>query len=224
MDIVLVPGLWLDGASWDEVIPHLEAAGHRVHPVTLPGLESARGRSKRHHARRPRRRGGRAHRRRRRAGRARRPLGGRGIVHAARWTRDPTAWRATSSSAAFPTRRGSHSSAGSRRPAERFRRPTSPGFEEADLRDLDEAALARFRERAIPSPGGVVQGLHHYTDERRYDVPVTVIAPEFTGDDLREWMAAGHLPELAKVKDLVDRRPADRALATVHQACRARAW
>jgi pimeloyl-ACP methyl ester carboxylesterase len=38
MDIILIPGLWLDASSWDEVIPGLEAAGHRVHPLTMPGL------------------------------------------------------------------------------------------------------------------------------------------------------------------------------------------
>jgi len=38
MDIILIPGLWLDASSWDDVIPTLERAGHRVHPLTLPGL------------------------------------------------------------------------------------------------------------------------------------------------------------------------------------------
>src|SRR3954465_13956510 len=40
MYIVLVPGLWLDASSWDEVTPALEAAGHRVTAVQLPGMES----------------------------------------------------------------------------------------------------------------------------------------------------------------------------------------
>ena len=30
----------MDAASWSEVTPPLVAAGHRVHPLTLPGLES----------------------------------------------------------------------------------------------------------------------------------------------------------------------------------------
>ena len=38
MDIILVPGLWLDASSWDEVTPALTAAGHRVHPLSMPGL------------------------------------------------------------------------------------------------------------------------------------------------------------------------------------------
>src|SRR5262245_5386520 len=36
----MIPGLWLDGGSWDEVVPALERAGHRAHPLTLPGMES----------------------------------------------------------------------------------------------------------------------------------------------------------------------------------------
>jgi len=38
MDIVLIPGLWLDADSWNAVTPGLVAAGHRVHPLTLPGV------------------------------------------------------------------------------------------------------------------------------------------------------------------------------------------
>ena len=40
MDIILIPGLWLTAASWDAVVPHLETAGHRARPLTLPGMES----------------------------------------------------------------------------------------------------------------------------------------------------------------------------------------
>lgn len=42
MDIILVPGLWLDASSWVNVASSLEAAGHRARAVTLPGVgESA---------------------------------------------------------------------------------------------------------------------------------------------------------------------------------------
>ena len=40
MDIILIPGFWLDGSSWDQVIPVLQQAGHRTHALTLPGMES----------------------------------------------------------------------------------------------------------------------------------------------------------------------------------------
>src|SRR5436305_9760522 len=37
MDILLIAGLWLDGSAWDDVVPTLEALGHRPLPLTLPG-------------------------------------------------------------------------------------------------------------------------------------------------------------------------------------------
>ena len=41
MDIILIPGLWLDASSWDDVVPALESAGHRTHPLTMPGVGAA---------------------------------------------------------------------------------------------------------------------------------------------------------------------------------------
>ncbi|MET0735053.1 MAG: alpha/beta hydrolase [Microbacterium sp.] len=38
MDVIMVPGLWLDASSWDAVIPAIEAAGHRPRPLTMPGV------------------------------------------------------------------------------------------------------------------------------------------------------------------------------------------
>lgn len=38
MDIILIPGLWLDADSWSDVIPTIEAAGHRTHALTMPGV------------------------------------------------------------------------------------------------------------------------------------------------------------------------------------------
>jgi pimeloyl-ACP methyl ester carboxylesterase len=39
-------------------------------------------------------------------------------------------------------------------------------------------------------------------DERRFDVPVVVVCPEFTPAQAREWMAAGQIPELAKAENV----------------------
>lgn len=38
MDIILIPGLWLDASSWDDVAVELTAAGHRAHSMTMPGV------------------------------------------------------------------------------------------------------------------------------------------------------------------------------------------
>jgi pimeloyl-ACP methyl ester carboxylesterase len=37
MNVILVPGLWLDASSWEDVAPALEAEGHIVHALTMPG-------------------------------------------------------------------------------------------------------------------------------------------------------------------------------------------
>lgn len=38
MDVILIPGLWLDASSWDEVTPTLRAAGLTPRPLTMPGV------------------------------------------------------------------------------------------------------------------------------------------------------------------------------------------
>jgi pimeloyl-ACP methyl ester carboxylesterase len=38
MDVILIPGLWLDADSWSDVLPTLQAAGLRAHPLTMPGV------------------------------------------------------------------------------------------------------------------------------------------------------------------------------------------
>ncbi|MFE6733470.1 alpha/beta fold hydrolase [Microbacterium sp. NPDC057650] len=38
MDIILVPGLWLDASSWDPVLHALKTAGHRPFAMTMPGV------------------------------------------------------------------------------------------------------------------------------------------------------------------------------------------
>ena len=71
-------------------------------------------------------------------------------------------------------------------------------FEGADARDLDEPTRARISEGAVPVPAAVARGRVTLTDERRYQVPVTLVCPEFDPDEARAWVAAGELPELGR--------------------------
>jgi pimeloyl-ACP methyl ester carboxylesterase len=48
----------------------------------------------------------------------------------------------------------------------------------------------------------VSKGVVHLTDQRRYGVPVTLVCPEFTPAQVKEWMAEGELAELAKAEQL----------------------
>ena len=51
-------------------------------------------------------------------------------------------------------------------------------------------------------PEGVITTPIRLNDERRYAVPATVICPEYTAADLREWMTKGELPELTRTTNL----------------------
>ena len=208
MEIVLIPGFWLDASSWDGVVGPLRQAGHTVHTPTLPGLESKDANregiglrdhvdavvgSDRLHFRacRPRR----AQWRRRH-----RPCGGR------RQARPgcPGGLRRQRS----PGRRWGHQR---RIPRSRQRDPATGlvgirrGRPRRSRRRVCEPSL---RERAIPQPARVATDKQTLTDPRRYEVPVTVIACEFPSAMLREWMEQGHpyTAELAKIRsvELVD--------------------
>jgi pimeloyl-ACP methyl ester carboxylesterase len=203
MDIILVPGFWLDASSWSEVTPPLVAAGHRVHPLTLPGLESADA---------PR------------AGIGLRshidavvaavdaidgPVvlvghsGGGAIIHGAVDARPDRVARAVYVDSG-PL--GEGGVINDELPAEGDDVPLPPweGFEDADLTDLDDGLRAAFRARAIPQPRGVAQDQQHLHDVRRYDVPATVIACEFPSSLLTEWIEASHpyVAELARINDV----------------------
>ena len=48
----------------------------------------------------------------------------------------------------------------------------------------------------------MTKGVVHLTDERRYDVPVLLVCPEFTPAQAKEWIDGGDVPELAKAGHL----------------------
>jgi pimeloyl-ACP methyl ester carboxylesterase len=206
MDIILIPGLWLDGSSWDEVVPTLEQAGHRPHPLTLPGMESKDAdRSKitlRDHVDAvvevidsfdPA--GGEVtlvgH------------SGGGAIAHAAVDARPDRVARVVYVDS-VPLGQGGVIN--DELPATNGEVPLPDWslFEDEDLVDLDDGRRAAFRERAIPSPVRVARDPQELSDERRYEVPVTVIACEFSSAMLRKWIEQGqpYVRELAKIRDV----------------------
>jgi pimeloyl-ACP methyl ester carboxylesterase len=206
MDIILVPGLWLDGSSWERVVPALERAGHRTHPLTLPGMESKDAdRSRitlRDHVDAVVR-----------AIDACDPAGGQvvlvghsagcGIAHAAVDARPDRVARAVYVGG-FPTGDGGAIADGFPVENGEVPLPDWSAFEEEDLAGLDEEGRRAFRERAVPSPARVTSDPQRLSDERRYDVPVTVIATEFTSEMLRGWIDQGLEPlrEFARLRDV----------------------
>ncbi|MFJ5694319.1 alpha/beta fold hydrolase [Arthrobacter sp. NPDC093125] len=203
MDVILVPGFWLDASSWSEVTPPLTDAGHTVHPLTLPGLEapdaerSGIGLSDHIRAVVETVDGVDGH-----------VIlvghsGGGAIIHGVVDARPDRVARAIYVDSG-PL--GEGGVINDELPAEGDEIPLPPwdGFEEEDLVDLNDDLRAMFRARAIPQPKGVAYDRQHLHDQRRYDVPATVIACEFPSSLLKEWMDAGHpyVEELARIRDV----------------------
>ncbi|MFP7759856.1 alpha/beta fold hydrolase [Marisediminicola sp. LYQ85] len=218
MNIVLIPGFWLDGDSWGEVTTVLREHGHGVTALTLPGLE------------------------RDDAANAAKPAKP-GIDRSTICLRDHVdAVVAAVDASDVPVVLVGHSGGGAlahgavdARP-DRVARvvyvdsgPLAHGgvindelpavdgviplpdwsvFDEPDLTDLDDAAREHFRSIAHPQPVHVATDALELRDPRRFDVPVTVICCEFPADMLRQFMAEDHpyTAELARIRDreLVD--------------------
>jgi pimeloyl-ACP methyl ester carboxylesterase len=193
MDILLAAGLWLDASVWDDVVADLD---HAV-PLTLPGqgdgaasatlddqvqaVLSAVDRS------------------------------GRCVVvgHSAACTLAWLAADARPEQVAKVVLIGGFPSSGDQPYADFFEVVDGampfPGwdvFEGPDAADLDEDTRRRMAAAAIPVPEGVARGVVRYRDDRRFDVPVTVVCPEFSVAQAREWIDGGQVPELARAKHL----------------------
>ena len=197
MDIVLIAGLWLDGSVWDNVAVQLEALGHRAVPVTLPGQGD---------------------------GNTSATLADQvaAVVAAVNAAGKPMvvghsaacglAWLAADARpgdiskvaliGGFPSSDGALYAGDFRVQDGAAPFPGWSEFEGPDSADLDDAAKQAIESAAIPVPEGVTRGVIRLADERRYDVPVVLICPEFSPAQAREWISQGELPELAKSKDV----------------------
>jgi pimeloyl-ACP methyl ester carboxylesterase len=179
MDLILIAGLWLDGSSWDHVVPVLEQAGHRAHALTLPGMESrdaARsGITLRDHVDAVVAQidaltegGGQvalvAHSR------------GGAVAHAAVDAR-PGAVARVVYVAGEPVPDGWPGPEHFRGVGGEVPLPDPSFFDEGELDDLDEASLAALYGRAIPSPEHVVHDAQRLGDD--VDLP-TGHWPQFT--------------------------------------------
>lgn len=73
----------------------------------------------------------------------------------------------------------------------------------ASIDGIDDAGLARFRERAVPHPGGVARSPVVVRDPRRLAVPASVICTSLPSAVLTGLIASGQMPsELPDVHDV----------------------
>jgi pimeloyl-ACP methyl ester carboxylesterase len=196
-DIILVAGLWLDQTVWDDVAAALDRYGHRAMPVALPGAGDSRTDATLEDqvsavlaavdaADRP-------------------VVVGHSAASGLAWIaadRRPAEVGRVVMIGGFPSSNGGLY-------ADIF--PIADGvmpfpgwepFEGPDAADLDAAARSALAARAIPVPEGVARGTVTLADERRFDVPVTEVCPEFDADQAKVWIDSGDVPELAAARHL----------------------
>jgi pimeloyl-ACP methyl ester carboxylesterase len=197
MDVLLIPGFWLDASAWDPVLPAIRDAGHQPKPLTLPGLtppdpavglrdqvdyvitqvDGADG-----------------------------PVvlvghsGGGAVAHAVADAR-PEKVAGVIYVDALPLGNGGVINDEFDAVDGMVPLPDRSEFDDETVADMDDAVWAAFSARAIPIPERVATEQQVLSDERRYDVPITVITSEMPADTLRELMSREHpyVAELARM-------------------------
>jgi pimeloyl-ACP methyl ester carboxylesterase len=186
--IILVPGWWLGAWAWDEVASALGAAGHDVTALTLPGLESAD------------------------TDRstitfsdqvdaicdavaaAGRPVvlavhSGAGAPGYAVTDRIPEQIAAMVYVDTGPAK-------GALEPEfDGVEKPLPPIEElrkEENLDGISDEQVAMFTARAIPEPGDMLRGSAELTNDRRLDIPSTVICTAFSSEQYKEALKEGY--------------------------------
>jgi pimeloyl-ACP methyl ester carboxylesterase len=198
--IVLVPGFWLGAWAWDEVADALQADGHDVTALTLPGLESVD------------------------ADRSGITLSDHvdAICDAVRSAGAPVVLAVHSGA-------GASGYAASDRVPELIAAMVyvdsgpatgalDPEFEDAEkslpspeelaaeenLEGLTEEQLETLRRRAVPEPGGVLREAPVLTNDARFDVPSTAICTGYTSEQYKEAIKEGYawLAGFAELRNL----------------------
>lgn len=193
MDVLLVAGLWLDASVWDDVVPGIEAAGHRPVPVALPGQGDGRSDATLEDQ----------------VGAVLAAVDdadGDVVVvgHSAACTlawlaadRRPDRVRRVVLIGGFPAADGEDYASFLPIVDGAMPFPGWEPFEGPDSDDIPEATRAAIADAAVPVPSGVATATVRLTDEARYRVPVTLICPEFSPDQARAWIEGGDVAELA---------------------------
>lgn len=222
MQIILIPGFWLDGDSWGTVARDLEAAGHSVHTPTLPGKRPGdtdlAGIGLRDHVdavaevvdglQGPVALVGHS--------------GGGTIAWAVADARPSRVARVVFVDA-IPMPAGTCINDELPVEGDGVPLPDWSLFEAEDLTDLDDELREHFRSIAKPEPVGVAHDPTRLDDDARFAVPVTVIACEFPAElvhqaisNEREWagelarmqqleiveLPTGHWPQFTKPAEL----------------------
>jgi pimeloyl-ACP methyl ester carboxylesterase len=196
MDVILVPGLWLDASSWDAVVPALEAAGHRPHPLTLPGpavgdlvVDDWVDAVVREIDRLPSGVVLVGH------------SGGGNVVWGAADRRPDRVTRVVLVDSAVPPPGAMISEFPVDDGVVHF--PGWEFFDADDIDDLDDETRARTAPAMVDVPGRVPTSPLTLRDDRRFDVPLTILSGRYDADGLRDALTAwgAFADEFARVRD-----------------------
>jgi pimeloyl-ACP methyl ester carboxylesterase len=199
--IVLVPGFWLGAWAWDDVVAALSADGHDATAVTLPGLESAE------------------------ADRSAITLSDHiEAICQAVYAKGAPAVLAVHSGAGVPGYAASDRipdrlaavvyvdsgpAIGALDPDFAATELPLPSWQELEaggssLEGLSDEQRAAFRERAVPEPGGALRDAPQLADERRLDVPSTVVCTSMSSQQIKAAMEEGYpwVGGLAELRDV----------------------
>ncbi len=201
MDVILIPGLWLDASSWENVVPALRDAGLTPRPLTMPGtgapaaesadigiadwvaaavtaIDTAEG-----------------------------PVavvghsGGGNVAWGAADRRPDRVARVVLVDTAVPHDGGVISEFATVDGVIPF--PGWDFFDDGDVADLDEAVRAATAPRTRSVPARVPTDPIVLRDERRYGVPVTVLSGPFDDAHFRGFVAewGPYADEFAAIAD-----------------------
>jgi pimeloyl-ACP methyl ester carboxylesterase len=198
--IILVPGWWLGAWAWDEVAAALRADGHDVTPLTLPGLDSI-----------DTDRSTITFEDQVRAICDEVTSAGRPVVLAVHSGAGAPGYAVTDrmpEQIAAMVYVDTGPAKGALDPefdgVEKPLPPLEQLREEENLDGISDAQLKTFYERAIPEPGDMLRGSAELTNDRRLDVPSTVICTAFTSEQYKEAVKEGHafIAGLGELRDV----------------------
>ncbi|MTW87782.1 alpha/beta fold hydrolase [Virgibacillus dakarensis] len=195
--IILVPGFWLGAWAWNDVTDVLRADGYNVRALTLPGLESndtdrsAINFSDHVDA----------------------------ICDAVKVAGEPVVLAVHSATGAtgyavsdrmpeqiaamvyvdsFPEKDAMNPEFDS----VEMPFPSWKNLDEADINGMSDEHRNLLRQRAVPEPGGAVREAPVLTNDRRLDVPSTIICTAHTSDEIKSFIEKGWLSGLEELNDV----------------------
>lgn len=198
MKMILIAGMWLDSRAWQQVTPELERLGHEVVALNLPGQggEPTDASFDDQAA----------------AVVAAVDQAGDGVMVVGHSAACSLAWVAADARpervervvmvGGFPVADGSDYFDAIAPVDGLVTWPGWDAFAGPDSDDMDEATKQVMDTHLHPVSAAITHAPVRLSDERRYDVPITLVCPEFSIADAREWIASGQLIEFDKAHHL----------------------